>query len=38
MIQLKTNTKIDKITIFDSLGKKIFIQTQNNNEIDVENL
>lgn len=38
IVQIKINSKIDKITVFDSLGKVILIQTQNNNEIDVENL
>lgn len=38
IIQLKINTKIDKITIFDSLGKAVLIQTRNNNEVDLENL
>lgn len=37
-IQLKSNTKIDKITIFDSLGKVILIQTQNNTEVNIEKL
>lgn len=36
--QIKCNSKIDKIILFDTLGKAILIQTQNNNEIDVENL
>ena len=38
IVQIKSNTKINKITVFDSLVKVILIQTQNNNEIDVENL
>ena len=38
VIKIKSTSKIDTITVFDSLGKIIFIQTQNNNEIDVENL
>jgi hypothetical protein len=38
IVQLKSNSKIDKITLFDTLGKAILIQTQNNNEIDLENL
>lgn len=35
-VQIKSNSKIDTITVFDSLGKIILIQTQNNNEINVE--
>lgn len=38
VIQLKINSKIDKITILDSLSKVVLIQTQNNNEINIENL
>jgi hypothetical protein len=38
VFQLKSNSKIDKITVFDSLGKEILIQTQNNNDINVEKL
>lgn len=38
VIQIKNNSEIEKITIFDYLGKEIFTQTQNNNEINVENL
>ncbi|MEI7509268.1 MAG: T9SS type A sorting domain-containing protein [Flavobacterium sp.] len=38
VIQIKINSKIDKITIFDYLGKEILTQTQHNNEINVENL
>jgi Secretion system C-terminal sorting domain len=38
LIQIKLNSKIDKITLFDSQGKVILIQTQNNNEINIENL
>ncbi|WP_395066561.1 T9SS type A sorting domain-containing protein [Flavobacterium sp.] len=38
VVQIKSNSKIEKITIFDSLGKVILIQTENNNEIDIENL
>lgn len=38
IVQIKHNSKIDKITILDSLGKEILIQTQKNNELNVENL
>lgn len=38
LVQIKINSKIDKITIFDSLGKVILIQTQNNNEVNIEKL
>ncbi len=38
IIQLKSNSKIDKISVYDSLGKVILIQPQNNNEINVENI
>lgn len=38
IVQIKSNSKIDKITLFDSLGKTILIQTQNNNEVNVEKL
>jgi hypothetical protein len=37
-VQIKSNSKIDKITLFDTFGKAILIQTQNNSEISVENL
>ena len=38
IIHIKNNSEIEKITIFDYLGKEILIKTQNNNEINVENL
>ena len=38
IIQIKNNSEIEKITIFDYLGKVILTQTQNNNEINVESL
>lgn len=38
LIQIKLNSKIDEITLFDSQGKVILIQTQNNNEINIEKL
>ena len=38
IFKIVSDIKIDKITIFDTLGKEILIQTQNNNEINVENL
>ena len=38
IIQIKNNTEIEKIKIFDYLGKEVLTQTQNNNEINVENL
>ncbi len=37
-IQLQMKSIIDKITVFDSLGKVVLIQTQNTSEIDIENL
>lgn len=37
-VQIKCNSKIDTITLFDSLGKTMLHQTQNNTEINVENL
>lgn len=36
--KIVSDTKIDKITLFDTLGKEILIQTQNNNEINIEKL
>lgn len=38
IFQIKNNSEIEKLTIFDYLGKVILTQTQNNNEINVENL
>ncbi len=38
IIQIKNNSVIEKLTIFDYLGKAILTRTQNNNEINVENL
>ena len=38
VVQIKTNSKVDKITVYDFLGKEILTPTQNNNEINVENL
>ena len=38
IIHIKNNTEIEKIKIFDYLGKEVLTQTQNNNEINVENL
>ncbi|MBY0487218.1 MAG: T9SS type A sorting domain-containing protein, partial [Flavobacteriaceae bacterium] len=37
-IHIKNNSKIEKIIIFDYLGKEILTQTQNNNEVNVANL
>lgn len=37
-IQIKSTSTIDKLTVFDSLGKVVSLQTQNNNEINIENL
>ncbi len=37
-VQLQMKSIIDNITVFDSLGKVILIQTQNTSEIDIENL
>jgi hypothetical protein len=36
-VQIKSTSKIDKITVFDSLGKVILTQTQSTNEINLEN-
>lgn len=36
--QIKSDRKIEKVTLFDALGKAILVQTQNTNEINVENL
>lgn len=38
IFKIVSDTNIDKITIFDTLGKEILIQTQNNNEINIEKL
>jgi hypothetical protein len=38
IFKIVSDTKIDKITLFDTLGKEILTQTQNNNEFNVENL
>ena len=38
LIQITTNSKIDKITLFDTLGKEVLTQTQNNNEVNIEKL
>ena len=38
IIHIKNNTEIEKIKIFDSVGKEVLTQTQNKNEINVENL
>ena len=38
IINIKYNSEIEKISIFDYLGKEILTQIQNNNEINVENL
>lgn len=38
IIHIKNNYEIEKITIFDCLGKEILTQTKNNNEVNVENL
>ncbi len=37
-VQLQMKSIIDKIIVFDSLGKVILVQTQNTSEIDIENL
>lgn len=36
--KIVSDTKIDKISFFDTLGKEILIQTSNNSEINIENL
>ena len=38
IIHIKNNFEIEKITIFDYLGKEILTQTKNNNDVNVENL
>lgn len=38
ILQIKNTSNIDRISIFDSLGKVILMQTQNNNEINLEKL
>ena len=38
IFKIVSDTKIDKITLFDTLRKEILTQTQNNNEFNVENL
>jgi hypothetical protein len=38
VIYIKSNSEIEKITIFDYSGKEVLTQIQNNNEVDVENL
>ena len=38
IIHIKNNSEIEKIKIFDYLGKEVLTQTQNYNEINVENL
>ena len=36
--KIVSDTTIDKITIFDTLGKEILTQTKNNNEVNIEKL
>ena len=38
LLQIKSNSEIEKIRIIDSLGKILLVQTQNNTEINVEHL
>jgi hypothetical protein len=38
IFKIVSDTTIDKITIFDTLGKEILTQFQNNNEINIEKL
>lgn len=38
IINIKNITEIENIKIFDYLGKEVLTQTENNNEINVENL
>ena len=38
IIHIKNNTEIEKIKIFDCVGKEVLTQTQNKNEINVESL
>jgi hypothetical protein len=36
--KIVSDTKVEKITLFDTLGKEILIQTQNNSEVNIEKL
>ena len=36
--KITSDTKADKITIFDTLGKEVLSQTQNNSEVNIEKL
>jgi Secretion system C-terminal sorting domain len=38
IFKIVSDTKVDKITLFDALGKEILIQSQNNSEVNVEKL
>lgn len=38
LLQIKSDSEIEKIRIIDSLGKILLVQTQNNTEINVEHL
>lgn len=38
IFKIVSDTNIDKITIFDTLGKEILTQSQNNNEVNIEKL
>ena len=38
IFKIVSDTNIDKITIFDTLGKEILTQTQNNYEVNIEKL
>lgn len=38
VVHIANNSRIDKISIFDSLGKLILMQAESNNEIDIEQL
>ena len=38
IFKIVSNTKVDKISLFNTLGKVILIQTQNNTEVNIEKL
>jgi Secretion system C-terminal sorting domain len=38
IFKIVSDTKVNKITLFDALGKEILIQSQNNSEVNVEKL
>lgn len=38
IFKITSDTKVDKITIFDTLGKEVLTQTQNTSEVNIEKL